>query len=244
MKGKGSAIVTCEACQERFRVAAGRKASARFCSWECNTLARHRGLVRPRPKTRHGALRVKPWAEQEIELLRREYFTAGPTALGRKLGRSKGSVQVKATLLGIVRQKPLRWSEQDEAWLRDHFSRYSWAALAKKLGRTETAIKLKADRLGIGRRDSAEWDATAVAAIFGIDRNSVLRWIDRGWLRAEKNKHLGSMGSWQIKPEAVRRFVQEHPSAFDVRKVDQISFIDLMLGVLTDRRGERMEREA
>lgn len=235
MKGKGSAIITCATCQERFRVAAGRKATARFCSMACTRSARRDRRIKP------GSGPGKLYTPAEDAIIRERYFLDGPCAVAKRIQRSRQSVKHRAAVLGVARiGSAPRWTAEEEEWLRDNFGKHSWVALQKKLGRTRHSIEIKAKRIHATRIAGRDyWSASDLALVFGVDPNTPERWISRGWLRARKLHDLGGAGTWQIQPEDVRLFVQKYPTAFDVRKVDQLSFLDLVLGIRTERRGER-----
>lgn len=232
-RGCGSVVLTCEVCGGLFRVSPHRLADGkvpRFCGRDCDRMARHRGLVRPRPKTHHGNLAVRPWTAEEDEILRERYLAAGPTALATQLGRSTHAVKHRGQVLGLSRQRVPRWHPWEEAWLRDYLPRRSWKDLAEHLGRTGTAVRIKAKQLHARRWGGGLLTGTEVALAFGVDASTAHGWLERGEMLGEKMAHIGPEGTWQVHPRDVRTFIEEHPAAFDIRKVDQATFLDLVLG--------------
>lgn len=231
--GRGSVVRTCEICGQRFRIPRHRAqvpTHGRFCTIACTTMARHQGLIQIRRQSWKGR-KLKPWTAQDVELLQRRYREDGAAALAEQLGRTSGQVKGQAKKLGLTAGRKDRfWTREDEDWLRDNIARMSWAALAKYLGRTVFAVQLRAKMLGASRVDGSDlWTASQVALIFGVDRSTPTNWIERGWLKGTKVDHIGGAGTWHISPTELLAFVGKHPRRFDIGKVDQISFLDLLL---------------
>lgn len=80
--------------------------------------------------------------------------------------------------------------------IRDHIS--------KKLKSHE----LEAFIFGMGVAGE-RYSASQVAEILGVGRQVVVRWIERGWLRASPTTNRG----YRIKRRAVRRLLSDFPSA-------------------------------
>ena len=99
--------------------------------------------------------------------------------------------------------------------------------IARRLQRSVTAVQLKAKRLGLRKRDGA-FTARAVALGFGIDDHVVLRWISSGMLKAQRRNSQRERDMHFISDRALREFVSKHPLEFDMRRVDQLWFIDLL----------------
>lgn len=162
-------------------------------------------------------------------LLRERYDSRSETIdwLARVLGVPRFAVKHRAQRLGLARTKEKPWSAGEVTYLEANFHRLSAVTIARRLGRTVTAVALKAKRLGIRKGDEG-YTATALAEAFGVDPHSVVRWIDRGLLHATKRNSGRERDMYYISDQAVRQFVAQHPSEFDLRKVDQLWFIDLM----------------
>ena len=72
--------------------------------------------------------------------------------------------------------------------------------------------------------------------------HAVLRWIRTGALTAKRyhQTHQDTEPrAWRIKRGALRNFIRDHPTEVDLRKVNQLLFLELMLGA--PRRWEREE---
>jgi len=96
-------------------------------------------------------------------------------------------------------------------------------------GRTVTGIHLKLKRMKF-KHDGSFYSASGLAQALGIDSHAVTRWIKSGHLKA---KFRGTARTEQqngdiylIHEKDVRRFILEHPTDIDLRRVDQIWFLD------------------
>ena len=89
--------------------------------------------------------------------------------------------------------------------------------------RTVTAIHLKLKRMRF-KHDGSFYSANGLAQALGIDSHAVTRWIKGGHLKA---KFRGTARTEQqngdiylIHEKDIRRFILEHPTDIDLRKVD------------------------
>lgn len=82
------------------------------------------------------------------------------------------------------------------------------------------------------KSDPSFYSGKGLADALGIDSHVVTRWIKAGHLRAEPRgtKRTEQQGgdSYRIREKDVRRFILEHPTEIDLRKVDQLWFLDLI----------------
>jgi len=182
----------------------------------------------------------KKWFWNDITdgLLRRMY---DPTVRGRsqeiadRLRVPRWAVNRRAAALGLSRPKDRPWSAQEGAYLEANFHHVSAKTLARKLGRSPTAVKLKAKRLGLRKYDEG-YTASSLAEALGVDPHWVLARIRSGKLRASHRhteRTLGQGGdSWLVTDEAVVKFLAVHPYDIDLRKVDSLWFMDLIVTYL------------
>jgi hypothetical protein len=159
----------------------------------------------------------------------------GLKLLAKKLGLPDWALKKRARELGLARTKEKPWSEPELAIL----ARYSWMSnervrlKLKSAGfmRTVTGIHLKLKRMKF-KHDLSFYSANGLASAFGIDSHIVSRWIRSGSLRARvRGTARGPAQNgdiYLIHEKDVRRFVIEHPSEIDLRKVDQLWFLDLI----------------
>lgn len=157
----------------------------------------------------------------------------------KTVGRPRWWVSKRASQLGLVvpRFKEPAWSE-DEIELIQELAHKHPASIKRSLARrgyrrSETAIVVKLKRLGADRTDPNAMNANQLAECLGVDRKTVGRWIELGWLRAARRQHSDKDDYWRITRKDVRRFIIENTGQVDLRKVDRFWFVDL----LTEREG-------
>lgn len=156
-------------------------------------------------------------------------------ALAKKVGMPHWALKKRARELGLARTKELPWSEAElrilarHAWMSDERIRLKLKAAG--YSRTVTGIHLKLKRMRF-KHDGSFYSAIGLAQALGIDSHAVTRWIKSGHLRA---KFRGTARTEQqngdiylIHEKDVRRFILEHPTDIDLRKVDQLWFLDLI----------------
>jgi hypothetical protein len=82
------------------------------------------------------------------------------------------------------------------------------------------------------KHDGSFYSANSLAQALGIDSHAVTRWIKSGHLKAKlRGTARGEQQHgdiYLIYEKDVRRFILEHPTDIDLRKVDQLWFLDLI----------------
>jgi hypothetical protein len=159
----------------------------------------------------------------------------GIRLLAKKVGMPHWALKKRARELGLARTKERPWSEPEldilmrYAWISDERIRLKLKAAG--YARTVTGIHLKLKRMRF-KEDASFYSANGLARVLGIDNHTVARWIRTGHLKA---KHRGTERTEQqggdiylIHEKDVRRFILEHPTAIDLRKVDQLWFLDVI----------------
>ena len=173
---------------------------------------------------------------REIYLNHRDAKTRpGIRQLAKKVGMPHWALKKRARELGLARTKELPWSEPElevlarNAWMSDERIRLKLRAAG--YARTVTGIHLKLKRMKF-KHDGSFYSASGLSQALGIDSHAVTRWIKSGHLRA---KFRGTARTEQqngdiylIHEKDVRRFILEHPTDIDLRKVDQLWFLDLI----------------
>ncbi len=188
------------------------------------------------------------WNDLSDALLRRMYDPTVPgrsQTLANRLRVPRWAVNRRAAALGLSRGKERPWSQVEEAYLESNFHHISVKALARRFWRSPTAVKLKAKRLGLRKYEEA-YTACSLAEALGVDPHWVLARIRSGKLRAshrqtERKPEQGG-DSWLITDEAVIDLIRDHAYDIDLRKVDNVWFMDLIAPYLnrsaSSRRGE------
>ena len=193
---------------------------------------------RPKTQSRH-----KYVFTDQIDQLIREFYlnhrdsktSPGIRLLSKKVGMPHWALKKRARELGLARTKELPWSEREleilarYAWMSDERIRLKLKAAG--YARTVTGIHLKLKRMRF-KHDESFYSASGLAQALGIDSHAVTRWIKSGHLKA---KRRGTARTEQqngdiflIHEKDVRRFILEHPTDIDLRRVDQIWFLDLI----------------
>ena len=159
----------------------------------------------------------------------------GIRLLSKKVGMPHWALKKRARELGLARTKELPWSEREleilarYAWMSDERIRLKLKAAG--YSRTVTGIHLKLKRMRF-KHDGSFYSAYGLAQALGIDSHAVTRWIKSGHLKAkfaaqrETEQQNGDI--YLIHEKDVRRFILEHPTDIDLRKVDQLWFLDLI----------------
>jgi hypothetical protein len=139
--------------------------------------------------------------------------------------------------MGIAQTKELPWSEAEVAIL-ERWGHLTDIGIQTKLAkaafhRSLTAIHLKVTRLRI-KKNLDGYSATGLSKAFGVDGHTVIRWINRGLLKAERR---GSTrvdaqhgDTYWITNNEVKQFIQAYPNEVDLGKVEKFWFLDLVTG--------------
>ena len=159
----------------------------------------------------------------------------GIRLLAKKVGIPHWAVKKRARELGLARTKEFPWSEPEleilirYVWMSDERLRLKLKAAG--YSRTATAIHLKLKRMAL-KKGGEFYSANSLAQALGIDPHAVTRWIRAGRLKAcTRGTARGEQQNgdvYLIRERDVRRFVLEYPSDIDLRKVDQLWFLDML----------------
>lgn len=139
-----------------------------------------------------------------------------------------------ATRMGLARTRDNYWTPEEIACLQEYYQkpsgkRASIKSIAKHLGRSEASVRIKAKRMKFHRVMGDAYTANSLADALGCDRHKVLRWIDRGWLTASREKSREDE-RYCIRPEDIRQFIIAHPSEIDHRRSDWYWLLDILVG--------------
>lgn len=192
------------------------------------------------------------WSEQQDAAILRVYHgkpaRGAVKALARTLGRPLHAVARRALEIGctLPRFKEPNWTDAEIEILRrlGPTAKPTNIRYQLKLAgfqRTATAIKVKLTRLLIAREmDDDHYTGRGLALALGIDRKRVGTFVERGWLKARKDRvSPGKLadGNWSIHRRDVRNFIINNVAIIDFAKVDKFWLVDLLVGDATiDRR--------
>jgi hypothetical protein len=157
--------------------------------------------------------------------------------LAKRFGVPSWKISRRARLIGAYepRVKESPWSS-GELHILELNALYSCEVIQRKLKaqgfiRSIAGIDVKRGRLRL-REKHNPCSAQAVASCFGIDVHTVLRWIEKGWLKAcrKGTRRSGLQGGdeWIIKEKDIRDFIVKNIGLIDLRKVDKFWFVDIL----------------
>lgn len=146
--------------------------------------------------------------------------------LARRIKWPDYAVRKRASQLGLSGTREPAWTEKETqiverlAWMCNR--KIVERLRAAGFHRTETGVALKRKRLRAGA-NLPYFTARGLGECLGEDSHKVARWIERGWLPAKKSERKEA---WLIHENDVYRFLLEYPMEYELRKVDQLWFLD------------------
>lgn len=160
----------------------------------------------------------------------------GVRSLSEKWDIPTWTIKRRAGKLGLTREKNAVWTEK-EIELLEQYAHLPPSVIEKKFlanwfFRSAAAIKIKLLRFEV-RRDaqSGDYTPTTLGMCFGTDQKVIVRWINLGLLKATVILDRADGQKRRIVKEAdIIEFIRKNPMTFDIRKVDQMWFVDLLLG--------------
>jgi hypothetical protein len=230
------AVRLCVECE--LRPIRGKGEKARFCE-DC--IGRHHAGKPGNPR--------KYVPTENIDRIIREHYlkrvTNGghprslPTLreLGRTIGWPKEVVVRRAMELGLTRSRIDDWWSAEEFALLERYAHLTPNRISIRFAkagykRSAVAINLQIKRKHL-RSSHDFYSANYLAELFGVDRHLIARWIRLKYLKAkprgtDRGPECGG-DEYLLKDEWVRDFVMSHPTAFDIRKVDQVWFLNMLM---------------
>jgi len=152
-----------------------------------------------------------------------------------EIGWPRGAVCKRGAELGLARVKERPWSERELEILEKH-GHLAPTGIQRKLSdagfaRSVAAIQIKINRDRI-KGNLEGYSACQLADALGVDVRKVLRWIQQGFLRAERRgtQRLPQQGgdTWWITDKSVRHFVLRFPEEIDLARVEKIWFLNIV----------------
>jgi hypothetical protein len=211
----------CEDCSERV----GLK-YARFCS-ACRSQHRR--------KNKKYELTI-----EVIEFLKQNY-KGSPRMRGQAAGAASEKFHVprwwvirEAQKLGLGYPMVGRrdWTSQEIVFLETHIGEWCVERLAREMKRSLNSVVLKIKRLHLSRRyGSGFFTLRDLETGLGADHRQIYKWIEKGWLKVQRDERIaGSSGKpfYKISVDTLQEFLWNHPTEFDLKKVDQVWFLALL----------------
>lgn len=230
---------SCEVCETPKRAwRADDQNPPRFCSRKCH------GVGLSKSKTGKSLKPPKYIITEIMSAQIRKVYAAIPEKgavwdLAKRLGLPRWKVSKFASqegLVGVQRKEP-PWSER-ELHILEQGAHLCAAVLKRRLlaagyRRTEVGIVLKRKRMRFLGNLKGQ-SATSLALCFGVDAKTIIRYMERGYLQAEKRgtARTPQQGGdeWFIKNRQIKDFIRSYPEFVDFRKVDKVWIIDLLAG--------------
>lgn len=166
--------------------------------------------------------------------------------LADQLGVPRWWLSARARNLGltVARVRQPNWTAAEDTLLKDvplHDPKRC-AQIFREHGynRSATGIVVRATRLNLSRRATRDTlSASAAGKILGIDSKSIAAVCISGDLTAGRrgSKRLPQQGgdAWAIKPADLRQYIIDYIERIDIRKVDKVAFVDLLVA---DQKGD------
>lgn len=169
-----------------------------------------------------------------IDDLIRNTYSSNPniakiSALAESIGKPRWWVSRRAGELGLTKPRLAAepWSKAECAVV-DRMGDAGINAIASGLraagfSRTMSSIAMELKRQARSRTPRDVWSARTLAEYMGVDSKTVAKWIAVDALPAQQDHH-----SWKIQRADFKDWLAGHRTCFDLRKVDQEWFLELL----------------
>jgi excisionase family DNA binding protein len=184
------------------------------------------------------------WIDAQI---RHEWASGSPDirALAKRIDRKYGWVKWRAGELGVRRSWETdvkdRWSPEEDR-IVEHGINEGW-----NIARIQRHMKTAGYRRSPAGIRCRVWEqhggwnrnyytAQETAALFGVSKEAVYRWIETGKLRAKRGPGMSVVqkpengGFYHVAPAAISAFMREHVGAWDHRRMRKEVLMDFLIG--------------
>ncbi len=159
------------------------------------------------------------WTPEEDALLRQLYGKVPVPQVVRLLGRSRNSIAGRAGALSLRCRKSPEWTDAETDFLRRNHGRLTERQIARILGRTYTAVRIRSKKLALGRgRCAGAFMMHEAMVLLGVDHHVINRWIDLGWLYAERRITKAKPVVTLIKPGDLLDCLESHQDAWNAQR--------------------------
>lgn len=206
----------------------------------------------PNCRWRHRGRKPKKyiWTPERDRILRDRYDSTvrGRAAeIGKVFGWPAWVVKKRAQQLGLSRPTwntdRREWTEEEERFLLNHAGSRHVHWMAKQLKRSMTSVVLKLKRMHLSRRWREGYTKSDLELCFGTDHHVIDRWVREGRLSVRKRGTAREHDAWYVTDADILKFIIENPTTFDLRKVDQLFFMDLITGGAVIRKALRIAEQ-
>lgn len=174
------------------------------------------------------------WTPERDHAIREAWLARIPRRsqlLADRWGIPKWAVTHRAVALGVTRPEAHKrpWTPEEEAFLWTHAGHRHARWIARKLGRSLASVAMAMKRRQLRQAVRENYTLRELELCFGVDHRVIERWVREGKLEVEKRGYLTDRDAWAVTDAALLRFIAEHPMAFELRRVEQVWFMDLIL---------------
>jgi hypothetical protein len=152
----------------------------------------------------------------------------------RLTGMPRWYIKRQAARLGLpLHMDRTPWTASEMNLLEKLVGHISSASIAKRLHRPESSVVNKLKRIGTSRRVRNGYTMCDLGLCFGEDHHKITQWIKNGWLQDRlqgTRRHDGNGNDiHRFRERDILTFIRAHPQEFNLGKVDQTWFLDLVL---------------
>ena len=152
----------------------------------------------------------------------------------RLTGMPRWYIKRQAARLGLtLHMDRTPWTASEMNLLEKLVGHISLASIAKRLHRPESSVVNKLKRIGTSRRVRNGYTMCDLGLCFGEDHHKITQWIKNGWLQDRlqgTRRHDGNGNDiHRFRERDILTFIRAHPQEFNLGKVDQTWFLDLVL---------------
>lgn len=173
-----------------------------------------------------------PWTPADDDYLTTHYHPDRPgqiATLAHQLARTTHAVKRRAGLLGLRKPRAQRpWTAEEESFLQNHSGSLLQPVLAKRLKRSVSSVSQKCKQLDLRTRFREGYTLQDLVACFGQSSHTIQGWVHDGKLVIQRRGTHRPHDAWCVTEHAILTFIEHHPFAFDLHKVEPLWFLDLL----------------
>jgi hypothetical protein len=119
------------------------------------------------------------------------------------------------------------WTPREIAYLREVLGKLSVTRIARNLKRSHASVKCQVGKLKLSQRLTGGYNVSDLCELFGLSHTRIESWVKRRLL-GEPQGHGGHGGNLRFDETAVVRFIREYPHEYDLGRLDQSWFKELV----------------
>lgn len=172
----------------------------------------------------------REWSDEEVRYLKKHWGKVDVFDLAKQLDRTPESIRRKAGLMKLKRLRRYKdltpWTPEQEAFLIEHWHSHSVGYVMRNLKKSRSSVYSKANRLKLGPKFDDGYTALEVAQMMGYCHgSSVVRWIEKGWLKAKRSKILQNR-NYCIGETQLKTFMKAHQELWSFETLNFDPFHD------------------